>query len=242
LLISAEIQLKSDIGMDKHSLIRSSALFAELDDRELTALLDVVSVREVPKDTVLFLEGDPAVGFYALITGGVRIYKAAPDGRELTLHSVRPGHLFAEAAVFRGRGYPANAMSTENSVVAFFPKSEVLSLLGQYPQIALKLIGSMAAWLREFARKLEDFSLKEVPARLADYLLAEAARQQSSTIKLPMTKTDLSSHLGTIIETLSRNFRRFREAGLISVDGPRIEILDANGLKAVSRGEKVPGS
>ena len=86
-------------------------------------------MRRVDKDQILFFEGDPAPGFFVLITGGVRIYKASPDGKEFTLHIIYPGQVFAEAAIFKGNTYPANCMALEDSEVAFLPKTEFIRLV-----------------------------------------------------------------------------------------------------------------
>lgn len=224
--------------MDAAGRLRSCPLFVELDEQEIAALTSIVSYRTLPRNAVLFLEGDPATGFFVLISGGVRIYKASPDGKEYTLHHVRPGQMFAEAAIFRGRGFPANCIATENSEVAYFPKGGFVDLLAQSPGIALKIIGSLSNWLREFTKKLEELSLREVPARLAFYLLRRAEASQADTINLDTSKTELAAQLGTILETLSRTFRRFRDAGIITMNGKQITILDRNRLQAVAEGEK----
>jgi len=104
-------------------------LFAKLDRNEISALTDIAQDRNIKKKSVLFWEGDQANGFYLLLTGKVRIYKSSPEGKEYTLHIIQPGHIFAEAAIFNGKGYPANCVALEDSAVIFFPKNEFIQLL-----------------------------------------------------------------------------------------------------------------
>lgn len=225
--------------MDTAQRLRQSALFQDLDADEFEALTRIVSVRRVDKDQILFFEGDPAPGFFVLLTGGVRIYKASPDGKEYTLHIIHPGQVFAEAAIFKGNTYPANCMALEDSEVAFLPKTEFIRLVQSSPQIALKMIASLSAWLREFARKLEELSLKEVSARLAAYILAEVKNSPTNAFELDITKAQLASRLGTISETLSRNLKKFRDLGAITVSGKQITVLNSSLLKNIASGEKI---
>lgn len=222
-----------------NQLLKTSMLFRELDPEEFAAMERIVQIRRVDSDTMLFFEGDPAIGFFVLLSGRVRIYKASPDGKEFTLHQITPGQMFAEAAIFRGNTYPANCMAMEDSEVIFVPKEQFIQLISKFPNISLKIIGSLARWLREFAVKLEDLSLKEVPSRLASFILRHQQKFRSSSFELDTTKSELASQLGTISETLSRSLKKLKDLGVIDVDGKRITILDQVRLESIAEGEKI---
>ncbi|MFH2048094.1 MAG: Crp/Fnr family transcriptional regulator [bacterium] len=225
--------------MNSKELLNKCTLFAELDNKEITDLSNIAQIRNIKKKTVLFWEGDQATGFFLLLSGGMRIYKSSSEGKEYTLHIVRAGHVFAEAAIFKGKGYPANCVALEDSVVAFFPKNEFIQLLQISPHIALKIIGALSSWLRDFNRMIEELSLKEVPSRLASYLISESEKINSRNFTLTISKTQLATRIGTISETLSRTFRKFRDAEIIIVNGNKIEILNYEALEAIADGEKI---
>ncbi|MBU2626243.1 MAG: cyclic nucleotide-binding domain-containing protein, partial [candidate division Zixibacteria bacterium] len=115
--------------MDIDNALRRCSLCAHLNESELAAIAKISSIRSVARNGMLFLEGDPADGFFSLVEGKVRIYKASPEGREYTIHIISAGQLFAEAAIFQGSSYPANCIALEDSVVIYFPKSEFVDLL-----------------------------------------------------------------------------------------------------------------
>jgi CRP-like cAMP-binding protein len=50
-------------------------------------------------------------------------------------------------------------------------------------------------------------------------------------LDLTITKSQLASLLGTIPETLSRIFNRMSKQGYIELVGPRIKIVDREGLE-----------
>lgn len=220
-------------------LLKDAVIFRELDSEEFKAMEEITQLRHVEGDAMLFFEGDPANGFFVLLSGRVRIYKSTADGKEFTLHQITPGQVFAEAAIFRGNTYPANCMAMEDSEVAFIPKDQFIRLITKYPNISLKIIGSLSRWLREFAAKLEDLSLKDVPARLATYLLRQRQKLKSDSFELDITKAELASELATISETLSRSLKKLKDLEVIAVDGKRITILDSDQLDSIAAGEKI---
>jgi CRP/FNR family transcriptional regulator len=225
--------------MNAKLMLKNSYLCKELNAQELETLARIVTVRQLSKGEVLFLQGDEATGFFVLLTGNVRIYQMSAEGKEYTLHRIRPGEMFAEAAIFKGRTFPANCMAMENSQVAFFPKTDVIDLLTRSPQISLKMIGALSAFVRDFNRQIEDLSLREVPGRIASYLLRMSEKSGSNALTLDTTKSELATSLGTISETLSRNFKKLKELGIIHVDGSTITILDIPRLQSIADGEKM---
>ena len=110
--------------MTSIGLLKNSHLGRGLDDEELKAIEAIALIRSLSKGEMLFMEGDPATGFYILLDGQVRLYKATPDGKEYTLHQIRQGQIFAEVAIFHGNKFPANCTALENSTVAYFPKND----------------------------------------------------------------------------------------------------------------------
>lgn len=225
--------------MKSSAQLKRSVLCAQLNDQEFHAIEQIVSVRSVAKNEILFFQGDPATGFFVLLSGKVRVYKASPEGKEYTLHLIAPGQMFAEAAIFQGDYFPANCAALENSTVAFFPKEQFVRLIKESPDISLKMIGGLARFVREFNQMVEDLSLKEISARLADYILAEQGRGKSDSFIMDITKSELAHKLGTISATLSRNLRKLKEIGVIEVDGRKITILDPERLQAIALGEKI---
>jgi len=228
--------------MEKSEALRDCVLFRTLSRREASSLERIATPRHVPKGSILFFEGDEARGFYVLLSGRLKLYKASPEGREYTLHHVRSGEMFAEAAIFRGQTYPANCVALEDSDVAFFPKEAFYRLIESSPDISLKVIVSLSKWLRELAERIEDLSLREVPARLAAYLLREAESSPRGVVELEVSKAELAKRLGTVAETLSRSLTSMKESGIIREEGNAVSILDPARLRSIAAGEKIGSS
>lgn len=223
--------------MEPRAVIKKCPLFSGVTDEDLDRLVAVAKFREVEKGELLFSEGETAKGFFVVAEGAIKIFKLSPEGKERILHIVHPGSTFAEAAIFGNGLYPAHAEPLQKSQVLFFAKKEFLLLLHQHAQIAINMIGGLSRFLRQFAVQIEELTFKDVPARLACYLL-ELAGDEQRVVNLPISKTQLASRLGTVSETLSRTFRKLSEEALLQVDGKVITILDRDRLEDLSASYK----
>jgi CRP/FNR family transcriptional regulator len=211
-------------------------LFSGLDAPDLEKIRAICRLVEVGRKDVLFREGEPVAGIFVLIAGRVKIYRLSPDGREHILHVIQPGQTFAEAAVFMPQGYPAYAEALAKTRVVLLPKEQFIDLLRREPTISLSIISSLSHYLKQFADRIDDLSLRDVSARLARWFLQTAGEVGRDFWDLDITKTELASQMGTVSETLSRTLRRFKEAGWIQVRGRFVKILDRAALQAVADG------
>ena len=64
--------------------LSKTVLFNRLDEHELNRLSGIARETMLNTDAVLFDQGDESDGLYVVITGIVRIYLTADDGRPLT--------------------------------------------------------------------------------------------------------------------------------------------------------------
>jgi CRP-like cAMP-binding protein len=215
-------------------LIADIPLFQGLPKEQIDDLTMIVTDQVFNKGEIIFSEGDEATGFYVVVTGRVKIFKLSFEGKEQILHFFGPGEPFGETAVFAGEHFPANAEATENSRTLFFSRESLIALISKTPSLALNMLAILSRRLRRFAALIDDLSLKEVPGRLAAYLLYLSEHHEGSTeLQLAVTKGQLASLLGTIPETLSRIFGKMTAQGLIVLEGPHIRILDLEGLQAL---------
>lgn len=218
--------------MKKVDVIRQSPLFNGLPDDKLSEILKICYEKNYGKGETIFFEGDDGIGFFMVASGKVKVYKMSPAGKEHILHIFGPGEPFGEVPVFHGQPFPASAQCLAKSSMLFFPRDEFVELVEKNPSISLAMLAVLSMRLRRFATQIENLSLKEVPARLAGYLLYLQEEQGGGrVIELEISKGQLASLLGTIPETLSRIFAKMTEERLIAVEGKKITLLNVEGLE-----------
>jgi CRP/FNR family transcriptional regulator len=214
-------------------------LFSGLNREQLAQFQGIALEKSFAKGEMVFSEGDEGSGFYVILTGSVKVFKLSPDGKEHILHIFTPGQTFGEVPVFAGEHFPANVEALQEARALFFPRTGFLALLQKNPALSLKLLADLSIKLRQFAVQIENLSLKELPARLATYLLYLAEEQgRADQVTLKISKGQLASLLGTIPETLSRIFAKLSSQELIQVEGRKIALLDADGLKDLAQSGK----
>ena len=206
-------------------------MFRGLPPEQLEAVAQIAIAQTYAKKETIFWEGEEGRGFFIIVSGRVKVFKLSADGKEQILHFFYTRDHFAEVPAFDGESFPASAAALEKTEVLFFPRETFLKLLENNPSLAINLLSIFARYLRKFAKLIDDLSLKEVPGRLAVYLLElSASKDSASEVKLTMTKGQLAARLGTIPETLSRVFAKMSQDGLISINGSSIELLNRKGL------------
>lgn len=220
-------------------IVSGIPIFHSLPADQLEALTGISLERQFEKGKAIFSEGDEANGFYVVIEGRVKVFKLSVDGKEQILHIFGPGEPFGEVPVFAGQGFPAHAEAIARTRLLFFARKAFVDLIARIPSLALNMLAVLAMRLRQFTVQVEHLSLKEVPGRLAVYLLYLSDEKEGApVVNLNISKGQLASLLGTIPETLSRILGRMTNRDLLKVDGRRIEIRDRGGLEALALGHK----
>jgi CRP-like cAMP-binding protein len=214
------------------NIISAIPLFNGLPDDQLSAIRQIAVEKQYNKGQTIFSEGDETKGFFIVVDGRVKIYKVSSEGKEHILHIFEAGQSFGEVTVFTGQQFPANAQTLAKCRLLFLPRSAFVGLVTDNPSLALNLLAIMSKKLRQFATQIENLSLKEIPARLASYLIYLSEEQGSAeAVTLNVSKGQLASLLGTIPETLSRIFAKLSGQNLIRVEGPKIMLLDPEGIE-----------
>ncbi len=215
--------------------IAQAPIFNGLDENHLKQLRRIALDKFYNRGEIVFLEKDDCSGFYLIIKGKVKIYKASLGGKEQILHIYGPGNPFGEVPVFSGQKFPANAQTITNSHLLFFPRVAFVELISKHPTLALNMLAVLSMRLRQFTVQVENLSLKEVSGRLASYILYLSKEQgRENYVILAISKGQLASLLGTVPETLSRIFSKMTEQNLIDVDGRTIDLIDTEGLKELA--------
>jgi len=227
--------------MDKVlKILGSIPLFNGLSELHLGEIRGIARDRFCDKGKRIFSEGDNGEGFYVVASGQVKIFKISPEGKEHILNIYGPGNSFGEVAVFSGEQFPANAETLLKSHLLFFPRSAFVALISGNPSLCMNLLADLSLRLRQFTIQIENLTLKEVPGRLASYLLYLSDEEgQGDSLTLNISKGQLASLLGTIPETLSRILSKMSNAALIEVKGKEITILDREDLKELAETGKL---
>lgn len=128
--------------------LRSLPLFASLDDATVSALRDLLTVRNVPVGKRLFRLGDKGDSMYFITDGRVRISVRDGAGKDVTLAELAQGDFFGEMALIDGKPRSANAAVIEPAMLAVLSRADFLAFVHEHPGVALEMLGAIADRLR----------------------------------------------------------------------------------------------
>jgi CRP/FNR family cyclic AMP-dependent transcriptional regulator len=172
---------------------------------------------------------------FILKKGRVRIFRKA-DVRELTLAEIEPGTVFGEMALTAQRLQGAYAQAIEPSILMSLSRFELEHIILQKPQVGIRLVNLLSERLRSYESRMEDLTLKEVPARLANLILLLCEEEGVVTrrdIKIPhhYTHERLGTMIGANREAVTRAFAKLQEDGAVELRRRLIYIQDREALR-----------
>ena len=215
------------MSQDTAAFLRAMPYFESLPPAALADLAACASERVYARHELVLLEGEPARAVYFVRSGQVRAYKLSPEGRQQVLDRLGPGQSFNVVPILDGEPNPASVEAVNEATVVALPREAFLEVLRRHPGVAQAVLADLAGRVRRLAGLVEDLSLRTVRARLARYLLRQAAQPGRF-----LTQAEIAAELGTVRDVIGRTLADFQAEGLISVERHRIVVKDSAGLEA----------
>jgi CRP/FNR family transcriptional regulator len=185
-------------------------------------------VLRLPAGTVVFDEHQSCEGFPFVIEGGIRVVKAASNGRELPLYRVTPGEscVITSSCLLGHTDYNARGITEEETELLLLPRSTFESLLAHEPfrAFVFQLFSDRIADLMQL---IEEVAFHKLDQRLAALLLGRGRLVHA-------THQQLADELGSVREIVSRLLKGFAAQGLVALGREQIEIRDAASLRRLA--------
>ena len=132
------------------------SLFQGLKLDDLRALGARTEVRELPADTMLIKQGDPADSLLAILKGKVKVYLVDANGQEFVV-DVRGAGGYVGEMMLDDKPRSAWVKTLEPSAFAVIPRTEFKALLMANPELSLQVIKNLIRLARGTnIRTLED--------------------------------------------------------------------------------------
>ena len=196
-----------------------------LDEALLDQLVARATVRSFPKHAVLVVEGDDTDSLYVLVSGRVRAYVSAADGRELEVNRMGRGEYFGEVTL-DGGPRSASVAALEDCRCVVVRRAELNQVLAQVPEFAQHMLRKLAHRVRALTGQMRDLALMDVYGRVARLLLESAEEvNRKLVIQEALTHKEIASRVGCSREMVSRIFSDLTAGGYLGREGRTIVIL-----------------
>ncbi|MEJ1975241.1 MAG: Crp/Fnr family transcriptional regulator [Acetobacteraceae bacterium] len=122
------------------------------------------------------------------------------------LHVIRAGEVFGEIAMLDGGNRTADAVAETNGRLLVVERRDLLHMLQEEPQLALRIIVLLCERLRRTNWLLEAMLFHDAAARLASTLLMLTCGRPG--MRLDITQRVLGEMVGSARETVNKKLRR----------------------------------
>lgn len=212
------------------------SLFRELDEQEISKIVEISIARELKKNNHVFLQGDPITNVYFICEGKVKIYKSDSSGREQIVNIVKAGDMFPHVGFFRKGEYPAFAEIMENAKLVVVPIDQFEKVLIDNPYLCIKVFNVLAEKIIDLQDRLEEQILNNTYEQIIKLLIRLSEKHGSVLdddkvlLKSEFTNRDLANMIGTTRETVSRTLTKMKKEGLIEVNDAGDMVFDPEQL------------
>jgi CRP/FNR family cyclic AMP-dependent transcriptional regulator len=184
----------------------------------------------------LFREGEPGDHVLAIRSGRVKVSVQTRSGREILLAVKEPGELVGELSVIDGRPRSATATALDPVDALVVPAPAFAAFVEGHPRIAVRLLRTLAAQIRDADRQSVDRDTGDITCRVARRLVDLAKRLgehrgSGVEITLALGQDDLAAWVGATREATSRALGRLRAEGALTTGRQRIVLTDLAALR-----------
>jgi CRP/FNR family cyclic AMP-dependent transcriptional regulator len=186
---------------------------------------------------MLFRQGDPPSGLYALVSGALKISSLREDGREAILAVLEEGIWFGEISLIDKlpRTHDATALGLVEVLQLPLPAFDALM---QQALFARAIASMLAGRVRVLYGIVEDATLRSTRARIARRLLllahGDVAGTGQARARVPVSQEGLAMMLGMSRQTLSKELRLLASDGLIELGYGYIDVVSESGLQVLT--------
>jgi CRP/FNR family transcriptional regulator, cyclic AMP receptor protein len=220
--------------------LREAPLFDALSEEDSQALRADVLVVKLGRGERLFREGDTGDQLYIILTGKIKLTRAAPDGRENLLSVHGPGEMFGELSLFDPVPRTASATAVTDAELAGLAHDALRTFLSTRPEVAIHLLQALAQRLRRINDVKADLVFTDVPGRVAKALLDLAERfgvpnPDGVQVNHDLTQEELAQLVGASRETVNKALADFAARGWIQLAAKSVLVVDTDRLRKRAR-------
>ena len=202
----------------------------KLSKEEREYVNSVSFLRRFEKDGFIHGSGNDCLGMFLVISGEIRTYLLSDEGREITLFRLYPNDIcvLSASCVISQITFDTYMTAKQETEVLIVPANAIALLKERNINVKCFLYELAVKRFSDVMWSMQQIMFKSLDKRLAEFLLAEAERTGSDTIR--MTHEQIAQHISSAREAVARMLKRFSEDGLVELRRGAITLRDKNRL------------
>jgi len=216
--------------------LRAYDLFAGLCDKEFDYIADNLLCKVYQRGSTVYQENCHIEGVYIILSGIIKQVKSGNKGRELIIRFAQGGDMIGFRSVLTKEPACATSEVMEKAVVCYLPGEVLSQVMTTNSDFALCLMRKVCRELEDSQMFILNIAQKKVRERMADVLIHLKDQFQldyDNSLKIPLSRKELASAVGTAPESAIRMLTDFRKERLVDVQGRQIRLLNVQKLTRI---------
>ena len=202
-------------------LLKQIDLVKSFDTNQLASLLQAKGnkVNSYEKNNIVHFVGEVCENLEIILSGEVVVERIDESGKLMTIAEFFNGDILGGNLLFsKNPHYPMTVTAKKPTIILEISKRQLFDLFAS----SLDFLKSYLAYISDHSVILGDrikhYVNRTIRECIISYLDYESKKQESSTIKLTISKKALAERIGVQRTSLSRELAKMRNEGLIEFD------------------------
>ncbi len=196
--------------------------FEDLNSQDMDKLTTYSVLRKLPKGQLMMGDNGRCNGVPLLLSGTLRLFRVAENGREINVYNVHEGELCVLAAIctLADFEYDFSAQAKEDCELAVLPPESFRQLMSESDVFKNYIFAALADKLVASLRAIEMLNFSSIEDRLSDYLYYNA--DESNIVSA--THEMMARDIGSSREVVSRQLKKFEKQGLLEIKRGKVQL------------------
>jgi len=188
------------------------------------------------KSEYLYRAGEEMTSLFTVKTGAFKANIDSADGQENIVGFFLPGELMGIDGIATGE-YQCDMIALGDAHVCQLSYPEFQRISNQFPVLREEILSVSSNNMTMAQKMLFYIGKRPVEERLSMFLIGLSQRYGARGLsdlrfQLSMSRHDIANYLGMAPETISRQFKKMQDQGLILIDNRDITINSLTDLRA----------
>jgi len=207
-----------------------------LPEEKLKIFSGISKEKEFKDKETIFLQQEDAKNLYNITKGNIKIYRLLSDGRIQIIGFLYPGDFFGS---YKKEKYNYSAEAIGEVRACVFNQESLDDYLEKNINLAKELLHMTSHELTLAQDRMGVLGKMNANERVAKFIVNISEQRarigwQNNPVSLPMRRQDIADYLGLTLETVSREFTRFKTSNLIKImNSKQIFIVDKEKLTSI---------
>lgn len=196
--------------------------YKDISSSELDKIRTNAVERKMEKGQFLMGDSGRCNGIPLILSGEMRLFRMAENGREINVYDVNEGEICVLAAIcaLAEFEYDYSAQAKTDCIMAVLPPETFRQLMSESEVFKNYVFRALSGKLVSSLRAIEMLNFSSIEDRLSDYLYYNADKNNAITATHEMIARDI----GSSREVVSRQLKKFEKQGLLTIKRGRIEL------------------